>query len=208
MRFGLEDMKAGFFDREKVDKALDAPTKKAFSKYGVYTQRSSKRSLKRAKRSKLADLPTERQRAFRIRKSIAKRKGEAKPTLPDAVSKPGQPPLLHARTHGKKKGKGGNSPLRELIYYAYDPASRSVVIGPVAFNASRGRTTKALEHGGTTKINTLVRSRKKTRKRGHRIKTFTRTRKRVTARIEARPFMAPAGKKHLSILTELKSSIT
>lgn len=205
MKWSIEEMKENFFDREKVDKSLDAPSKRTLSKWSLYAKRTAKKSLKRAKRAKLADLPPERQRAFRIRKAIAKRKKEPKPTLPDATSDPGKPPLLHARTHKKgKTGGKGDSPLKTLIFNAYDPKSRSAVAGPVAFNTTRGKATKALEYGGRAKVRTLTKSRKKKRQKGHRAKAFVRARKRVTVSIAARPFMRPAGDKHLSILKDLK----
>ena len=50
------------------------------------------------------------------------------------VSKPGQPPHSHA------------GQLRGLIFYAYDPGSESVVIGPLRFR--RGEAPKLLEFGG------------------------------------------------------------
>lgn len=60
----------------------------------------------------------------RARSSIRRRK---------KVSEPGQPPSAHA---GQIK----------LIYFAYDPGSRSVVVGPVEFK--RGEAPPLLEFGG------------------------------------------------------------
>lgn len=84
------------------------------------------------------------------RKSIKTRKKPAPP---------GQPPHSH-------KGQ-----LRKFIFFAFDPASRSVIVGPAAFS-SRSQAPYLLEHGGTTQ-----------RKRRKRI---------ITAQYEPRPYMLPA----------------
>lgn len=85
----------------------------------------------------------------RARSSIRKRK---------AVSAPGQPPSSHS------------GELRKLLFFAYDPASQSVVVGPAKFR--RGEAPPLLEYGGT-----VVR----------------RTKAGASAhRYRARPFMGPA----------------
>jgi len=77
-----------------------------------------------------------------------------------AVSHPGQPPSSHA------------GHLRRLIFFGYDPARKSVVIGPTPFR-SEVEAPPLLEYGG--------RARRKDRKG-----------KKVTATYGARPFMSPA----------------
>lgn len=77
------------------------------------------------------------------------------------VSKPGSPPHSHA------------GQLRELIFYSYDPAARSVVVGPLPFRRAKGVVPPLLEYGGTA----------------------TRREKSGAARLlryRPRPFMAPA----------------
>lgn len=64
--------------------------------------------------------------------------------------------------------------LRRLIYFGYDPASDSVVVGPVGFK--RSTAPNVLEFGGPTEV--------KRRRRGQVVRT------RVT--IDQRPFMGPA----------------
>jgi len=88
------------------------------------------------------------------RSSIRKRK---------AISKPGSPPSSHVGT------------LRRLIYFGYDRASRSVVIGPEQFEG-RAEGAEALEYGG-------------------RIRVKSRKQKTVMATYRARPFMGPAFEK-------------
>lgn len=62
----------------------------------------------------------------RARSSIRKRR---------AVSKPGSPPSSHEGS------------LRRLLLFAFDPAQKSVVIGPALFK--NGEAPALLEHGGT-----------------------------------------------------------
>ncbi|GIK17588.1 MAG: hypothetical protein BroJett003_25520 [Planctomycetota bacterium] len=64
--------------------------------------------------------------------------------------------------------------LRRLIYFGYDPASDSVVVGPVGFK--RSTAPNVLEFGGKTEVSR--------RRRGKVVRT------RVT--IDQRPFMGPA----------------
>ena len=79
------------------------------------------------------------------------------------ISQPGSPPSSHTGL------------LKQFIYFGYDPAQRSVVIGPVKLNAKHGDVPHILEYGGST---TIVRGR--------------RTRRSRRATYRARPFMQPA----------------
>jgi hypothetical protein len=88
--------------------------------------------------------------------SIRTRKGPAPP---------GRPPHSHEGS------------LRRLIFFGYDRASDSVVIGPVGFRKSTA--PNVLEFGGTTKV--------KTRRRGRLVTQ--------RARVETRPYMGPAFEK-------------
>jgi hypothetical protein len=90
------------------------------------------------------------------RHSIRKRK---------AASAPGQPPSSHVGT------------LRRNIFFGFDTAARSVVIGPTPIR-SEVEAPPLLEYGG--------RARRKDRKG-----------KTVTATYRARPFMGPAMEKEL-----------
>ena len=87
----------------------------------------------------------------RAKTSIRKRK---------KVSQPGNPPHSHA------------GHLRRLIFFAYDPAGQTVVIGPVPFR--KGEAPRLLEFGGVT-----------TRRPG----SAGRARRMVYRK---RPFMGPA----------------
>ncbi|MEW6198047.1 MAG: hypothetical protein AB1601_05205 [Planctomycetota bacterium] len=75
---------------------------------------------------------------------------------------PGKPPHSHEGS------------LRRLIYFGYDRASDSVVVGPVGFK--RSTAPNVLEFGGKTEV--------KRRRRGKVIKT--------RATVQERPYMGPA----------------
>jgi hypothetical protein len=82
-------------------------------------------------------------------------------------SRAGNPPKSHVGT------------LKRMIYYAWDPDHRSVVIGPELFSPMSG-APENLEHGGTA---------------------FIRRKKRVV-RIAKRPFMQPAFDKEVEKLPD------
>jgi len=89
------------------------------------------------------------------RSSIRKRK---------RISEPGSPPSSHSGL------------LKKFIFFGYDPAKRSVVIGPERLSQSgRGEAPHLLEYGGTG--------------------TVERRGKRRRAKVRARPFMGPAFEK-------------
>lgn len=77
----------------------------------------------------------------------------------DGTAPAGHPPFAHRSrgyTKAKKNKKTGvttrqqQSPLRELIYFARDPATNSVVIGPVQFGKGIAGT---IERGGMGTVN-------------------------------------------------------
>jgi hypothetical protein len=83
------------------------------------------------------------------------------------TSLPGKPPKSHEGT------------LKKLIFFGFDWANRSVVIGPK--KSKQGNVPEVLEHGGKITIT------------GWAIKTKKKTTN--TATIEPRPFMGPAMEK-------------
>lgn len=86
------------------------------------------------------------------RSSIRKRK---------KASPPGKPPSSHTGL------------LKKFIFFGYEPAKRSVVIGPVRLSQNgRGEAPSLLEYGGAMKME----------RRG----------KRKRAKVRPRPFMGPA----------------
>lgn len=145
----LAQLKEWFFDREKILKAADKATVKALSKFGAFVRRRAQTSMKRRNKA----------------------------------SAPGQPPSAHGNAkqgQGKaKKSKYTGAWLRELLFFSYDPLTRTVVVGPLGF---KGSGVPALhEFGGTAQ------------KWG--VRTIHGVRKRVvigTATYPPRPYMKPA----------------
>jgi len=147
--FDFQSMKRSFFDTAEVMERVDKMRRKALARQGAFVRRRAKSSLK--------------YRAGR--------------------SDPGSPPNVHRGprfTRQKKDRKTGAtkqlpaSPLRELVYFAFDADADSVVVGPEVFrNAlAPGVAPKALEHGGPSVVRT---------RRGPR-----------SMMVRARPFMRPA----------------
>ena len=88
------------------------------------------------------------------------------------VSRPGKPPSSHTGL------------LKRFILFGYDPAKRSVVIGPVRLtHGARGDAPSLLEYGGSTAL----------KKDG----------KRKRARFRARPYMGPAFDKEKNKLPQM-----
>jgi len=79
-------------------------------------------------------------------------------------SEPGQPPSSHTDL------------LKRFLFFAWDPASKSVVVGPVVLSGHSGEALAALEHGGTSLVRTAA----------------GRLRPPRRVQIRPRPFMAPA----------------
>ena len=139
-----------FFDRQAVISAVDKATRTVFGRFGAFTRRIAKNSIRQ-------------------------RKG---------TSAPGNPPFSHTGL------------LKKFLFFSWDPAQRSVVIGPARLNG-RGRGYGAapaiLEYGGTTErsfLNASVEWRKKTVVEWRK-KTVVEWRKK-TVRVRPRPYMAPA----------------
>lgn len=133
-----------FLDRAAVAAKLDPEVRKALSKFGAFVRQRSRTSLKYG----------------------------------TGVSAPGATPTVHrAQTKAKTSKKTGKvtvqqvSPLRELIFFAFDPATESVVIGPTVGGSASG-APEALEHGGTS--------------------TYVRDGKTLVAHYAPRPFVRPA----------------
>lgn len=161
-------IKSMFFDREAVLSQVEAARRKNLSKLGAFIRQRAKSSIKPARQMRLSEMTEEQRKAYRRRVALAQHYGWPKPKKPRASSKPGEPP----RSHTKR--------LRKFIYFGYDPAAKSVVVGPVGFRNSRA--PEALESGGTATVG-------KKQKR--------------TVTIHRRPYMAPAMRAELSKLPPL-----
>lgn len=149
----LKKAKSQFFDRAKVKNAMDKTARKKLSRLGAFTRTRSRSSIRYSKK----------------------------------VSAPGRPPHGHRTMQRNKTNKKTGvtkmqsvSPLREFIFFAWDDASKSVVIGPVRLNNKSGKSLRALEQGGRSEV-----------KLGGKM---------VAVTIRARPFMGPAFREELKKL--------
>lgn len=116
-----DQAKALFFDKKAVTDRLDPAVRRALSKLGAFVRTRAKSSVRYGK----------------------------------GAARPGAPPVAHRSagyTRTSRSRKTGQtkqqpaSPLRELIYFAYDPASRSVVVGPTLGGSQSGAPAR-LEFG-------------------------------------------------------------
>ena len=90
---------------------------------------------------------------------------------------PGRPPSAHVGL------------LRDFLFYAYDPSSRSVVIGPAAMKRRRDDVPALMEWGGTRH----VRRGELYKRRGS--KKWARATKSTNLKYAPHPFMGPALRK-------------
>jgi hypothetical protein len=75
--------------------------------------------------------------------AFIRRSAKGKIRYAKSPSKPGSPPHGH-------RGKYGQSPLRELIFFAFDERTSSLVVGPTPFGGMSD-VPRTLELGGTTR---------------------------------------------------------
>ncbi len=123
-----------------------------------------------------------------IKKARVAKPTQSNPNPKRDVSKPGEAP------------RSVQGSLKAFILFAWDPATRTVVIGPKLLPGKRGDAPGILERGGTAPRKVRVFDRDRAGKgRGRRkAKIVTRT-----VSYEARPFMLPALEKRLPELPAL-----
>jgi len=129
------DSKQFFFDSPLVQRQMDQARRKALVVGGALIRTVAKNSIRKATRMKANALDPDAREKFDRRVLFAKKAGRPKPKLPLASSKPGDPP------------RSRSGLLKNKMVFRYDPASKSVVIGPEEIDfGTRARST--LESGG------------------------------------------------------------
>ena len=151
--FKFNKAKSMFFDRAKVASAVDSATRKVLGRFGAFVRTAARSSIKKA--------------PYLTRKT----RGKERTDFRHKSSRPGRPPYSQTGL------------LKKFIFFGYDPARQSVVIGPAALNTKNTDAPKTLEHGGTTTLDVGKRK------------------KRIT--IKARPFMGPAFEKEKPKLPQM-----
>jgi len=148
---GFKAAKANFFNVDTVAKAVDKANKGRLSMFGAFVRTRAKTSIKKAGSDREAPKVRNAQGRLVFRKLKS--------------SQPGKPPFSRTGL------------LKQFIYFSFDPAKRSVVIGPTLINKPSG-APETLEYGGTVDLPSWF--------KGDDGKPIGR------AGIEARPYMQPA----------------
>lgn len=132
-------IKRSFFDRAAVLGKLNKAEKRVLPKIGRFIRRAAKSSLRLGKMVALADMKSEAREDYEREKKIRKSKGLKPSPRRRQSAKRGQPPKLHEK----------NSPLKRLIFYAFDDRKHTVVVGPEFFRngKSGGKAPGNLEYG-------------------------------------------------------------
>jgi hypothetical protein len=117
-------LKKTFFDTAAVADKLPPAIRAALSKFGAYTRRAAKNSLKYGDKPSPPGRPPT---VHRSKKFTREQKSKGKKTLQ------------------------ASSPYREFIFFSYDAERKTVVIGP-ALGGSRSGVPDKIEHGGTSVV--------------------------------------------------------
>lgn len=166
-------LKKAFFDSEAVKKAMSVAARRVLTRIGGKIRVTARRSIKKA--------------PFLTRKP----RGRNRTNFTRKTSKPGNPPYSQIGT------------LKRFIFFAYDFATKTVVIGPEKIVGKKGSQPEALEHGGWTHI-----ALKKRRLHSKGRALVERKHHSGRALIAKRPYMAPALDKNQKAIKELwKNSI-
>jgi hypothetical protein len=119
----LQEAKANFFDLKKITDPAERATAAALLKFGAFTMR-------------------------RARKSLKPNKGISTPGSPPSLHVGGK--VTRPNRKGKATTKTRYQ-FRESILFVYDKDRQGVIIGPILFNGARQSPTvpELLEKGGT-----------------------------------------------------------
>lgn len=136
MAIGVDiKIKELFFDREKVQRAMDRGTSRALSRAGAHVRTSARSSIRTRKygfTSQPGSPPFDHT-------------GAALQAANKTRRKQGLAPIKQTASGSGLAAKG----LRTILF-GYEPQNESVVIGPVRFGGNRGTSTvpQTLEFGG------------------------------------------------------------
>lgn len=184
MKFRINEAKGLFFDRAAVLDAIDAAGKRVLPKAGAYVQTDAKRSMRPARQKPTAALTPEERASFERRQKLYKSgKSKVKPKRPLVASEPGEPPRTRTGL------------IRKFLFFAFDPQTKSVVVGPALLNKSSGAPA-TLEYGGVTMgiVNAEIML-----NGGQRVYRQTE----MLVKIEPRPYMQPALQRNQAKVAEL-----
>jgi len=130
----------GLFISDRVSKPVKNKTIQALYQMGGLGHKIAKRSLRRARKIRVSELPDDAAEQHREQlEDFQNGYRNRPPYLRDIISDPGKPPLLHS----------DNSPLKQLIRFSVDRDKGFVVWGPLR---AKSAIAGDLEYGqGTVK---------------------------------------------------------
>lgn len=123
-----------FFDRARVLAATDRAMNIYLASAGGFVRSAAKNSMRKARQKPISELTAEELVAYKRQRAINRRLGLKPPRRPIKHSAPGEPPRYIEGS------------LKRLIFFAYQPDRRSVIVGPVGFSSSTA--PRVLEYGG------------------------------------------------------------
>lgn len=140
LKFSIDEAKSNFFDRKLVQSQLDEDAHRGLSKFGAHLRRAVRRTLKKRRKKKISELTKKERQRYRIEQQILKSGGKlwggrTKPFKPSMPSEPGKPPRMILGL------------IKKFLFFAYERAQRSVVIGPAIIDQPTG-APETLEEGG------------------------------------------------------------
>ncbi|HBJ37800.1 MAG TPA: hypothetical protein DDZ51_24195 [Planctomycetaceae bacterium] len=116
----------GFFNRQKLDAAVERGVRKSLMQAGSFVRITARRLIKPAPK-----LVGRKRKPGQLRHAKSN------------TSRPGQPPRLHTRAVQNLR----------MIRFAWEPRGRMVIVGPQLFKMDGGvRIPQVLEHGGRSFI--------------------------------------------------------
>lgn len=178
VNMSMNEIRGLFFDKRKIDQAVDRAAYLANSAAAAYLRTTARRSMSwRSRPSTVAGIkdPKQRQRYLAARRAWHRRGGipNREPKIPYNTSPPGKPPFAR-----RGPGKGL---LRKFLFSAVMKDSRNAIIGPVALTGGRARVPALHEYGGATRSGYY---------------------RPTTIRLLPRPYMVPARDKVIPLMPQ------
>lgn len=138
---GINAAKSNFLDRQAVIERVGKARAGVFMRGGGLIRTVARRSMRKARQKKIAELSAVERQRFKMLQAIYKRKGlnPRKVRRPLVHSRPGEPP----RTI--------RGDIKKFLFFAFDHATESVVIGP-ARTPRASNAPATLEEGGRAVI--------------------------------------------------------
>jgi len=127
-------MRKFFFDSPKVLRAVDRATRRVLMRAGASVRLTARNKLRPARRLKEDEMTDEQLKIKRIAEF------NNRTFMPLKASDPGEPPRVRPA-----------SPLKRLLFFAYDFVKKTVVVGPAKFDAKTQNELDVLEYGGYSK---------------------------------------------------------